>query len=64
VKKYEVAVATDAGWKTVARNDDNYGRRRVHTFENVNSHQLRITIVETNGNPAARIYEVRVYNNP
>jgi len=64
VKKYEVAVATDAGWKTVARNDDNYGRRRVHTFETVHSHQLSITIVETNGNPAARIYEVRVYNNP
>jgi hypothetical protein len=69
VKKYEVAVATvsiarDAhGWKTVARIDENYARRRVHVFDTVQSDQLRITILETNGNPAARIYEVRFYNN-
>jgi len=64
VKKYEVAIATAAGWKTVAQNDDNYLRRRVHVFEPVHSDRLRITILETNGNPAARIYEVRIYNNP
>jgi hypothetical protein len=63
VKKYEVAIATDAGWKTVARNDDNYCRRRVHDFERVWSDRLRMTIQETNGSPAARIYEVRIYNN-
>jgi hypothetical protein len=63
-KKYEVAIATAAGWKTVAQNDDNYLRRRVHTFDPVHSDRLRITILETNGNPAARIYEVRIYNNP
>ena len=63
VKKYEVAIATAAGWKIVAQNDDNYLRRRVHTFDSVHSDRLRITILETNGNPAARIYEVRIYNN-
>jgi hypothetical protein len=63
VKKYEVAIATAAGWRIVARNDDNYGRRRVHEFEPVHSDRLRITVFETNGNAAARIYEVRIYNN-
>jgi len=63
VKKYEVAIATATGWKTVARNDDNYERRRVHVFEAVHADRLRITVVETNGDPAARIYEVRIYNN-
>ena len=62
VKKYEVAIATDAGWKTVAQNHDNYYRRRVHAFEPVHSDRLRITVHETNGNPSARIYEVRIYN--
>jgi hypothetical protein len=63
VKKYEVAVATTTGWKTVAQCDDNYGRRRIHEFEPVHADRLRITVLETNGNPAARIYEVRIYNN-
>jgi hypothetical protein len=63
VKKYEVAIATAAGWRTVAKNNDNYRRRRVHTFEPVHCDRLRITILETNGNPAARIYEVRIYND-
>jgi hypothetical protein len=63
VKRYEVAIATGAGWRTVARHDDNYFRRRIHVFESVHSDRLRITIAETNGNPAARIYEVRIYNS-
>jgi len=62
-KKYEVAIATAAGWRTVARNDENYSRRRVHVFEGVSSDRLRIMILETNGNPSARIYELRIYNN-
>jgi hypothetical protein len=62
VKKYEVAIAAAEGWKTVARHDDNYARRRVHVFAPVRSDRLRITVLETNGNPAARIYEVRIYH--
>jgi hypothetical protein len=63
VKKYELACATGAGWKSLASVDDNYFRRRVHEFERVNSDRLRLTIHETNGNPEARIYEVRIYKH-
>ena len=63
VKKYEVAIATAAGWRTVARDDENYSRRRVYDFERVRSDRLRITILETNRDSSARIYEARIYNN-
>jgi hypothetical protein len=62
VKKYELAVGTPAGWKTIADIDENYSRRRVHEFETVKSDRLRLQVHGTNGSPAARIYEVRVYN--
>lgn len=62
VKRYEVAIATAAGWRTVAGDNDNYRRRRAHVFERVHSDKLRIAILETNGSPSARMYEVRIYN--
>ena len=42
--------------------DDNYFRRRVHRIDPVTTGRLRINILETNGLPQARIYEVRAYN--
>ena len=62
VKRYEITVAQPGGWKTVAAVDNNYYRRRVHTFESVNANRMRINILETNGASEARIYEVRVYD--
>lgn len=64
VKRYEIAVPEGGGWKTIAAENDNYFRRRVHAVERTNSNRLRITIHETNGARAARIYEVRVYDEP
>jgi len=55
-------LAQPGGWKTVAAVDNNYYRRRVHTFESVNANRMRINILETNGASEARIYEVRVYD--
>ena len=37
VRKYEVAIKTTQGWKTIVRTDDNYHRRRIHDFERVES---------------------------
>lgn len=62
VKKYEIAVATPDGWKTVAAEDDNYARHRVHSFPTVTASRMRLQVLETNGAPSARIYEVRVYD--
>jgi hypothetical protein len=62
VKRYEIAIPKAIGWETILQENDNYFRRRVHRFDPVNTGKLRINILETNGSPQARIYEVRVYN--
>ena len=62
VKRYEVAVAQGGGWKTVVEENDNYFRRRVHRIDPVTTSRLRINVLETNGSPQARIFEVRAYN--
>lgn len=62
VKRYEIAIQDGSRWKTIAEEGDNYFRRRVHRIERVTTNRLRINILETNGAPQARIYEVRVYD--
>ncbi len=62
VKRYEIAIPDGGGWRTIAHEDENYSRRRVHRIDAVTSDRLRINVLETNGSPEARIYEVRVYN--
>lgn len=62
VRRYEIAIPQAGGWKTVMQEDDNYFRRRVHRIDPVTTGRLRINILETNGSPQARIYEVRAYN--
>jgi len=64
VKRYDIALATDGGWKVVAEEGDHYNRWRSHTFDPVHSDRLRIQVHETNGGKSARIYEVRVYEHP
>jgi len=60
VKDYEVKVL-DPEPKTLARVRGNYRRRRIHKFEPVTARRLCIEVQATNGDPSARIYEVRVY---
>ena len=62
VKRYEIAVWNGSGWKTVANEEENYSRRRVHNFSAVQADRLRITAHETNGAKSVRIYEIRVYD--
>jgi hypothetical protein len=62
VKRYEAAVFRAGEWRTIIQEDDNYFRRRVHSFDLVHSDRVRITLYQTNGAKAARIYEVRIYN--
>jgi hypothetical protein len=62
VKHYEVAVPDAGGWKTLVRVEDNYFRHRMHQLDSIQSDRIRINLLETNGSPEARLYEVRVYN--
>ena len=62
VRDYAVQVGRDGGWETVAEVTGNYQRRRVHRIEAVTARRVRIEVRATNGEPTARLYEVRLYH--
>lgn len=64
VKDYVVECAEGLTWRELAAERDNYERRRVHAFDRVRSDRLRLRIIATNGIASARVYEVRVYDQP
>jgi len=64
VKRYEVSIPRGMTWTPVVEESDNYYRRRVHRFTQIETDRLRITVHETNGAASARIYEARVYSEP
>ncbi len=49
------------GWNRVAAVEGNYQRRRVHRFDAVTSRRIRLEILRSNGDPSARLYQMRVY---
>ncbi|OAS21233.1 FAD-dependent oxidoreductase [Paenibacillus oryzisoli] len=62
VKVYELQAWIANGWATLDRVDNNYNRKRIHRLaQAVHTTQIRILIHETNGDPSAAVYEVRVY---
>jgi len=60
VRDYEIKIL-DGEPKTIVSVRGNYRRRRIHKFEPVTARKLYIEVQATNGDPSARIYEVRVY---
>ncbi|NQX63321.1 FAD-dependent oxidoreductase [Paenibacillus qinlingensis] len=62
VKVYELQAWIANGWATLDRVDNNYNRKRIHRLaQAVHTTQIRVLIHETNGDPSAAVYEVRVY---
>ena len=59
VKDYTVEVFDGARWVKVADVNDNFMRKRNHTFEAVTAEKLRVIVTATNGDPSARIMEIR-----
>ncbi len=49
-------------WQPVARITDNYLRHRIMNFAAVTTDAVRFCVEDTHGDPHARIYEVRAYN--
>ena len=62
VSDYEIAVLEGKTWKTVACVQDNFQRRRIHTFAPILASKVRVTVKKTHGDKAARIFEMRIYN--
>lgn len=62
VKDYDILALVDGQWTTVCSQRGNYHRHNVHRFPAVTTQKLRIQVLATNGDPSARIFEVRCYN--
>jgi hypothetical protein len=62
IRDYVLKVSEGRSFKTIGSVEGNYHRRRIHKFERVQAQKLLIEVYKTNGDPSARIYEVRVYN--
>jgi len=61
VRDYELACNREGRWVTLFREEGNYLRHRVHRFREVSTDKVRLTVTATNGDPSARVFEMRLY---
>jgi hypothetical protein len=64
VREYEIQINVDGNWRTVVIEKENHVRHRVHTFETVISDGIRLVVRKTHGARSARLYAIRVYDEP
>ncbi len=64
VKDYRVEAFDGQTWSEVAAAKDNFLRHRVHHFPTRSASKLRLTVDATNGDPSARVFEIRAYREP
>jgi hypothetical protein len=63
VRDYKLlAHIPNGAWKVVATCVDNYQRKRIHTIERGIYDAVKLEISATNGDPSARLYEMRIYD--
>ncbi|MFA5688835.1 MAG: FAD-dependent oxidoreductase [Kiritimatiellales bacterium] len=63
VKDYYIEIYDGNVWERVMDVKDNFLRHRVHCFPTISGSKLRVVIEATNGDPSARIFEIRTYND-
>jgi hypothetical protein len=61
-KDYDLQFKSDAGWETALEVRENYQRHRRHVLSGpIETQEIRIVVLVTNGDPSAAIYEIRAY---
>ena len=61
VSGYRLDAKVRGRWNRLAAATGNYQRRAIHRFPFLRASQLRLTVSATNGDPSARVYEIRAY---
>ena len=61
VKDYRVELLENGKWVQAFKESDNFLRHRVHRFPARTASKIRLTVDATNGDPSARVFEVRAY---
>jgi len=63
VRDYVLEAEIDGRWQELVRVTGNYHGRREHHFEAVVASRVRLTVSATNGDPSARVYALRLYDD-
>ena len=58
---YVVEILVKKEWREVARGGGNFLRMGRHAWEPVKTSALRLRVLKTNGDPLARVFEIRCY---
>ncbi len=61
VRDYTIEARVEGEWRRVVEVKGNYQRKIVHRIEPVTADSVRLTVHATNGDPSARVFEVRLY---
>ena len=61
VRDYRLLCRHEEGWKEIASVAGNYQRLNRHRVPALETDALRVEITATNGDPHARIFEIRCY---
>ncbi|MGC8971498.1 MAG: FAD-dependent oxidoreductase [bacterium] len=61
IRDYAIYYKIDGEYRKFLSITDNYYRRRIHKFEDIECDGISIEVLATNGDPYARIFEVRIY---
>lgn len=64
VKDYRVEAFDGTAWQEVAAAKENFLRHRVHAFPARSATKIRLLVDATNGDPSARVFEIRAYREP
>lgn len=63
VKDYDILAKTKDGWETLFEIRENYLRHRKHIIADpVRTGRIAVKILATNGDPTARIYDIKCYS--
>jgi len=61
VRDYELQALDGTNARTIATVTGNYLRKKIHRFDPTSADGLRLNVQATNGNPSARVFEIRAY---
>ncbi|WP_247235656.1 FAD-dependent oxidoreductase [Telluribacter sp. SYSU D00476] len=61
ISDYTIELKTKKGMQQVAQVENNYLRKVEHIFDPTEVESIRIKVLKTNGDPLARLFEVRCY---
>jgi hypothetical protein len=62
VRDYRLLYENQGEWKEIGTFRHNYLRRRIHNVNRTTADKIKIEVLSTWGDPSARIFEIRVYD--